>query len=211
MQNPNQPPQQPPYGQPSQQPPYGAPPPRPPYQQQPPPQQPPYGSAPPPQYGYAPGPQPPYPYQGQPAAAPPAKKFPWWVLLIPVVLVGALIALAVISSLGPASIKSAEMAKGFKDNKAVNSTTTFAPTDNPLHSVVEINNPKKESKLKAVWSVVEAAGQKDILIDETELTLDNKNIADFTLSLPREWPKGKYKVDLYLDGKLDRTLNFTVA
>ena len=34
--------------------------------------------------------------------------------------------------------------------------------------------------------------------------------AIFTLSNNQEWPKGKYKVDLYLNGKIDRTVEFQV-
>jgi hypothetical protein len=45
------------------------------------------------------------------------------------------------------------------------------------------------------------------------VTLDASGVVDFTLSAPTTgvWPVGKYKVEVYLDGKLDKTLEFSVA
>jgi hypothetical protein len=49
-------------------------------------------------------------------------------------------------------------------------------------------------------------------IDSAELVPDQIDATmDFKLENDQPWPVGKYKVDLYLDGALDRTLEFTVA
>jgi hypothetical protein len=42
------------------------------------------------------------------------------------------------------------------------------------------------------------------------LTKETDSTADFTLSNDQPWPVGKYKADIYLDDKLDRTLEFEV-
>ena len=114
-------------------------------------------------------------------------------------------------SASTASIKSAELARGYQDGKAVDVTTTFGPTDNPLHCVVTLGNVPDGTKVKAAWTVVDAGdGQfKDQKIDETELQ-SGSGVLDFTLSNNQSWPKGKYKVDLYLNGKLDRSVEFQV-
>jgi len=49
-----------------------------------------------------------------------------------------------------------------------------------------------------------------VLIDEAEITAEEGNIFTFDLTNNGLWPVGKYKVDLYLNDKLDRTLEFEV-
>ena len=48
------------------------------------------------------------------------------------------------------------------------------------------------------------------MIDEAEITAGNENVFTFNLQNNGLWPKGKYKVDLYLNNNLDRTLEFEV-
>jgi hypothetical protein len=205
MQPPNQ---QPPQGQPPQYP-----------YQQPPQGQNPYPQHPPPQYPYQqPPPQGQYPYQQPgypPAPAPKKGGFPVWgwfviILVILVLVTGG--GYLVTFGFGDPSIKSAVMAKGFKDNKAVDETKVFSPKDNPFNCVVNLNNPKIDTKVKAVWSVVDAEGTQNQQILDKEVTTENReSVVQFTLSLPRDWPTGKYKVDLYLNNTLDRTLEFSVS
>jgi len=51
--------------------------------------------------------------------------------------------------------------------------------------------------------------EPDFFIDETELT-SGSNTLTFQLSNDAPWPAGQYKVDLYLNDELDRTLEFEV-
>ncbi len=82
--------------------------------------------------------------------------------------------------------------------------------------MVELANAPSGTKVKAVWTAVDTtdaigATYKDQKIDEKELSATDTGItADFTLTNNVDWPTGKYKVDLYLDGNLDRTLEFQV-
>jgi hypothetical protein len=58
---------------------------------------------------------------------------------------------------------------------------------------------------------IEADGtDPDFLIDQVELTSGTGAI-NFRLTNDRLWPVGRYKVDLYLDEVLDRTLDFEVV
>ena len=74
---------------------------------------------------------------------------------------------------------------------------------------------QSETKVKTVWTAVDVgdAAPANTKIDEAELTMDAAGNAHFTLSQPSSgtWPVGKYKVEIYLDDKLDRTLEYTVA
>lgn len=49
----------------------------------------------------------------------------------------------------------------------------------------------------------------DLRLDESELTSGSGTLT-FSLSNSQPWPVGKYKVDLYLNEELDRTLDFEV-
>src|SRR5262245_51788887 len=59
-------------------------------------------------------------------------------------------------SISTATIKSAELARGYQDNKAVDATTIFGPSDTPLHYVVTLGNAPDDTKVKAIWTVVDA-------------------------------------------------------
>lgn len=105
-----------------------------------------------------------------------------------------------------ANIAGATLAKDAAGNTP---TTTFAQ-DEVFFAVVELANAPDDTKVKAVWTAVEAEGiDPNHKIDEAELTSGDGTI-QFDLSNDKLWPPGKYKVDLYLNDKLDRTLEFTV-
>jgi len=114
-------------------------------------------------------------------------------------------------SASTASITSAELARGYADGKATDTSATFAPSDTPLHYVVTLGNAPDDTKVKAVWTIVDAGDGKfkDQKLDETELQ-SGSGVLNFTLAGKQEWPIGKYKVDLFLNDKLDRTADFLV-
>jgi hypothetical protein len=57
---------------------------------------------------------------------------------------------------------------------------------------------------------VDAAGLRNQKIVETEPFRGIVNRVKFNFSLPRAWPPGKYRVDVYVDGKKDRSLPLTM-
>jgi hypothetical protein len=71
-------------------------------------------------------------------------------------------------------------------------------------------NAPDDTKVKAVWTAVSVEGaDPNTLIDQTELTSGGGALT-FNLSNAGPWPTGQYKVELYLNDKLDRTLEFQV-
>jgi hypothetical protein len=105
-----------------------------------------------------------------------------------------------------ANIKSARMARDYDGNQP---TTVFAP-DETFYCVVELANAPDDTMVKAAWTTAEVEGtDPNSLIDEAELTTGSDTL-HFKLTNDGLWPNGKYKVDLYLNGKLDRTLEFEV-
>jgi hypothetical protein len=97
-----------------------------------------------------------------------------------------------------------------KDDAGQQTTTVFTPADTTFYSQVELSNAPDSTTLKAVWTAVAATGEEpNQLIDETTLTGGDGNYT-FSLQNDSPWPTGQYKVDLYLNDTLDRTLTFTV-
>ena len=127
------------------------------------------------------------------------------ILLVIAILISA--ALACGGSISTANISSAKMAA---DSEGTQETTVFAP-DQTFYCIVELANAPDDTKLKAVWTAVEVEGEEqNVLIDEAEITAEEGNVFTFDLTNNGLWPVGKYKVDLYLNDKLDRTLEFEV-
>ena len=120
-------------------------------------------------------------------------------------------------SISSANITQATLSKDVTgDNFEPSDPTTTFPIDQPvIHLVVNVANAPSDTKVKAVWTAVDVgdAAPANTQIAEVEVTLDASGTAHFTLSVPDSgaWPVGKYKVDVYLNDKLDRTLEYSVA
>lgn len=129
----------------------------------------------------------------------------WMLILVPAIVM--LVNLACGFSASTASIKAAKMAR---DNEGTQATVTFAPSDTTVYCNVDLANAPDDTKVKAVWTAVQVTGaDPNTKIDETELTSGSGTL-HFKLTNNGNWPAGKYKVDLYLNDKLDRTIEFQV-
>ncbi|GAB4455025.1 MAG: hypothetical protein Fur0044_49400 [Anaerolineae bacterium] len=105
-----------------------------------------------------------------------------------------------------ANISEAKLAK---DPEGSQPTTTFAQ-DEAFYCVVQLANAPDDTHVKAVWTVIEAENtDPNLVINETKIDSGDGQI-HFDLTNDKLWPAGKYKVDLYLNDKLDRTLEFQV-
>ncbi len=109
-------------------------------------------------------------------------------------------------SASTANIKTAKMAR---DKEGTKLTTTFSPKD-VFYCNVELANAPDDTKVKAVWTAVEVEGSSpNTPIDQAELTSGSGTL-HFDLTNNNDWPAGKYKVELYLNDKLNQTLEFSV-
>ena len=104
-----------------------------------------------------------------------------------------------------ANITEAKLAKDADGNQP---TTTFDQADT-FYLVATVANAPDDTAVKAVWTAVEADGvEPNFLLGEKELT--GGGSVNFSLENEQLWPAGQYKVDLYLNGELNRTLEFKV-
>ena len=125
-------------------------------------------------------------------------------------------ALACQFSVSTAKISDAVMAADTQgDNfEPVGVTDSYATDQAVFHAVVSVANAPSDTKVKAVWTAVDVgdAAPPDTQVDQTEISVEGSRNIDFTLASDSgQWPAGTYKVDIYLNDKLDRTLNFSVA
>jgi hypothetical protein len=109
-------------------------------------------------------------------------------------------------SASTANIKDAKMALDPDGNQP---TTVFSP-EATFYCVVDLANAPDDTVVKAVWTAAQVEDvEPDFYLGEKDITLGSGRI-HFELSNDNLWPTGKYKVDLYLNGELDRTLEFEV-
>jgi len=128
-----------------------------------------------------------------------------WKTII-VIIVLAFSGLACGFNVSTASIKDAQMAR---DEAGTQLTTVFAPTD-IFFVNVDLQNAPDDTTVKAVWTAVQVEGaDANTTIDETELESGSGTL-NFQLSNSQPWPSGLYKVDLYLNDELNKTIEFQV-
>jgi hypothetical protein len=116
----------------------------------------------------------------------------------------AVIAAACTLSFSTARIADAKMAKGVSEKmEPIDPTSTFETTD-VVHCLVVLGNAPEKTKVKAVWTVVNAQGQKpNDKLGETAVEGGGaKNVVDFTYEPPPAGlPVGDYKLDIYLNSQ----------
>ena len=116
-------------------------------------------------------------------------------------------ALACGGSVSTAKISNAYLSN---DSDGNNETTSFAP-DETFYAIVEVQNAPDDTELRAVWIAADVEDvEPDYVIDEASITTEGMDTFTFDLSNSSGWPQGKYKVDIYMNDKLDRTLEFEV-
>lgn len=110
-------------------------------------------------------------------------------------------------SASTANVQDATLARDAEGNEA---TTTFSPEDT-FYLIVELANAPDDSVTRAVWTAVNVEGtEPNLEIDSAELEQGTGTLT-FNLENQNLWPAGQYKVDLYLNDELERTLEFQVA
>jgi hypothetical protein len=232
------PPSAPPSASPGTPPRAGAPYGSPPYGQAQPYGQPPsYGPTPtpggPPGQAFPPGYQPGQPYPLQPQYAPPTQAAGTTApqtapaprnrrrCIIPVPIIGVLIVAGNVAAvvhqatLSPA-VTSLQFAHNFQNNKAVGVTDTFKSTDPDLYAIIKLNTTKGHPTVKVVWTVVsgtDANGQPVTgrAFGQAEKDATSTLIYAQVSRGSAPWAVGQYKAEVFLDGRLAKTAQFTVT
>lgn len=87
----------------------------------------------------------------------------------------------------------------------------FSPQDRTIHCVAKLKEMKSGTKMKFTWWTVDANGSQNQKIKDIDYTTKAlENIIHGHLTLPQNWPVGKYKVDVYVNDNLEKTAFFSV-
>ena len=93
-------------------------------------------------------------------------------------------------------------------------STTFTPDTPAVFALLQMGGVQKGDKLRAVWIAddVGDAAPAHTKIAEKAMTMEGvPNEGRFSCSKPaKNWPAGKYHVDIYANDKLITTAKFTV-
>jgi len=117
-----------------------------------------------------------------------------------------LVTLACGFSASTANISDAYMAL---DDQGASKTTVFAQEE-IFYCIVQLANAPDDTTVKVVWYAVNAQDtEPNLLIDQVETT-GGDGIIPFNLTNNGLWPLGTYKAEIYLNGTLERTLEFEV-
>ena len=113
------------------------------------------------------------------------------------------------------TIEKTVLAKETKDG--FDPVKSFKP-DDTFAVLVFLSEAKIGTKLKAVWTLVDAGGKQDqkILEKKIELTAEvvegvkEANRVNFSMTHDDPFPAGDYKAEIYLNGELAKTVPFKI-
>jgi Flp pilus assembly protein TadD len=108
-------------------------------------------------------------------------------------------------------IQTVHMAKN-NNGKPGEAVAAFLPTDRTIFCVIELNAIKAGTKVRFVWKTVEIEGSRNEEIKTIDYTTTGVDqVVQGNLTLPRDWPPGTYKVDIYINGVFAKTINYRVS
>ncbi len=111
----------------------------------------------------------------------------------------------------PLAVAGVEMGKAITpDNKVANATTVFGTSDT-IYAVVNTTGAGTNATLQAKWSYVKAAGG-ETAVNESSITISPTGplASEFHITKKSAWPRGKYKVEVSLNGASAGTTEFEV-
>lgn len=128
-----------------------------------------------------------------------------------VLLLALLVSVSGLNAQAAVGFKSVVLSRGYVNGKAVGVTNVFKTTDRTIHCVAVTSRILNNTTARGTWVAVDAGGYKNFKIVEKELTVSKVNILHFYAWLPRNWPTGKYRCDIYIGGKLARSVPYTIV
>lgn len=99
------------------------------------------------------------------------------------------------------------------DEDAAQPTSVFAPGD-AIYVVADLANAPVGTLVVSKWYYVSVDGvAPNTLIDEADITIDKDGFTGtvhFYFPAGSDWPVGTYAVELYLNGELIESVNYSV-
>jgi hypothetical protein len=103
------------------------------------------------------------------------------------------------------------LAKDDGTGKAGDVVTTFSTSDIPIHCIVQLDSVRIASiKMNLVAVKVPGVKPETKVVTTSYTTKANQNQVNFTGKPDGVWTAGRYRVDIFLDGKLARSYDFLI-
>lgn len=103
------------------------------------------------------------------------------------------------------------LAKDDGEGKAGDVVTTFGISDIPIHCIVQLDTVKITTvKMNLVAVSVPGVKPETKVVTTSYTTKGNENQVNFTGRPDKVWTPGKYRVDIFLDGKLAKSHDFII-
>ncbi|WP_413625070.1 hypothetical protein [Luteibacter sp. Lutesp34] len=86
------------------------------------------------------------------------------------------------------------------DKKVSKEKTTFAPTDKTIYASVATEGSTAGATLNAKWTYQDGETTTTVSDISQSISTDGPAVTTFKIQNPNEWPEGKYKVTVSLNG-----------
>ena len=108
------------------------------------------------------------------------------------------------------SVDRVYMAKNYPA-AAADITTSFAATDHVIHCVAELNQAKPGTLVRFVWKTVNVGESRNEAFKTVDYTTkEGESRVHGNLTLPNDWPRGTYKVEIYINNALAKSVNYSI-
>lgn len=126
-------------------------------------------------------------------------------------LFGYTIALAQAEPSSQAKVEELYLARDDGSGKAGDQVSAFQTTDIPIYCVVLLDSAQKVTvKMNFVAVVVPGMKAETKVVTASYTTKEGQNRINFSGRPEGKWPPGRYRVDIFLDGKPAKALEFDI-
>ncbi|MDR6937784.1 hypothetical protein [Luteibacter sp. 3190] len=96
------------------------------------------------------------------------------------------------------------------DKKVAKAKSTFAPTDKTIYASVATEGTTAGATLNAKWTFQDGETVTTVSDISQSISTDGPAVTTFKIQNPNEWPEGKYKVTVSLNGQAEGNEAFEV-
>ena len=91
-------------------------------------------------------------------------------------------------------------------------TVLYEPGDHKVHCLIYLNKARKGTLIRFVWKILDVEGTRNQEITTTEYPTNSfENKIHGHLERQLDWPRGTYRVEVYINGYLDKTIDYTIG
>ncbi|MGA7437493.1 MAG: hypothetical protein WBW32_05100, partial [Luteibacter sp.] len=87
------------------------------------------------------------------------------------------------------------------DKKVAKAKTTFAPNEKTIYASVATDGTTAGATLNAKWTYQDGDATTTVSDLSQSISTDGPAVTTFKIQNPNEWPEGKYKLAVSLNGK----------